>query len=293
MANPKYPKVTRKDVLEVYPQFRHRLSFRPGFAVRRMTAWKRAFPEIFLIGVQKCGTTSLQKYLLEHPSVVPPYRKEMKYFDLFCFKPLAWYVAHFPLMSSVSDGRITLDATPDYIFYPGIADQIKKSVPDARFIVSLRDPVDRAFSQYLYSRRRGYEDLPFMEALDKEDARLAREKEQLLARGRGVAWRYRENSYKRRGLYAEQLSYWFDVFSAKQFVVIDADKLKNQRQAAYDEILAFFDLPPHRLDDEQEYNKAPETEREMGAAEENRLREFYREPNQQLFELLGREFDWK
>ncbi len=284
---------TKSDILRIYPHMRHRISFRPKLAKRRLLARKRAFPKVFIIGIQKCGTTSLEKYLSEHPMILPPYHKEMKYFDLFHFKSQGWYLAHFPLQKHLSGGKITLDATPDYIFYPKAAQQIKALMPDARFLVAVRDPVDRAFSHYLYSKRRGYEDLPFMAALENEEIRIEEEREMLEKNGTGVAWRYRENSYKQRGLYYQQLRHWFRFFPKNRFKIIDAEKLKNNRQTTYDKILAFLDLPPHDLADTQEYNKAPGDEKKMTVAEEDYLKAFYKEANAQLFQLLGREFDWK
>jgi len=284
---------TRNDILRVYPQLRSRLNPDIKFAIRRLQAKKRAFPNVFLIGVQKCGTTSLQKYLSEHPSIIAPYRKEMKYFDLFNFKPMRWYLAHFPMEKQLAGGKITLDATPDYIFYANTASQIKSNMPDARFLVILRDPVDRAFSHYLYSKRRGYEDLSFMDALEKEDTRIAQERDIIRKNGRGIAWRYRENSYKGRGLYFKQLNHWFRVFSKDQFLIIDSDKLKNDRQKTFLEIVSFLKVTPYQLKDSKEYNKAPGVDVHMGKTEEFYLREFYREENKRLFELLGRKFNWK
>jgi hypothetical protein len=284
---------TETEILRIYPDMRHRIGFRPKLAIRRLLARKRAFPNVFIIGIQKCGTTSLEKYLSEHPMILPSYYKEMKYFDLFHFKSPGWYLAHFPFQKQLSGGKITIDATPDYIFYPKAAQQIKALMPDARFLVVVRDPVDRAFSHYLYSKRRGYEDLPFMAALENEEIRIEKEREMLVKEGSGFAWRYRENSYKQRSLYCQQLRHWFRFFPKDRFMIIDAEKLKNNRQAAYDEILTFLNLPPHALGSTREYNKAPGDEKKMTEAEEDYLKAFYKEANAQLFQLLGREFDWK
>src|SRR5690606_12836808 len=70
-------------------------------------------PDFLIIGAQKCGTTSLYRYLIQHPQIEPAIKKEIHYFDLNYNKPIQWYLNQFPALKTQSD-RITGEATPYY-----------------------------------------------------------------------------------------------------------------------------------------------------------------------------------
>jgi len=132
-------------------------------------------PDFIIIGGQKCGTTSLFHYLREHPRVRAPTRKETHYFTThFASQRLAWYRSLFPtLLHRLVDSRIrTFEASPGYLYNPYAADRIKNLLPNVKLIVSLRNPVDRAYSHYHHSVRIGKETLPFEQAIFKEDERV-------------------------------------------------------------------------------------------------------------------------
>ena len=80
------------------------LRLQAWWALHRLTSLLRAQPDFLLVGVMKGGTTSLFRYLAQHPDVLPPFRKEIKYFDCNYFKGYAWYRAHFPLRTKFTDG---------------------------------------------------------------------------------------------------------------------------------------------------------------------------------------------
>ena len=118
---------------------------------RGTTNWIRLLPDFIIIGTQRGGTTSLYSYLASHPSVGPASTKEVHFFDNKYTKGLAWYRAHFPsaiekyYAEHIQKRKfITGESSPYYLFHPHVPKRVAKDVPHAKFIVLLRNPVDRA-----------------------------------------------------------------------------------------------------------------------------------------------------
>ena len=128
--------------------------------VRRATVSQRAWPDVLVIGAQRAGTTSLWRWLTQHPAFVAPVlgMKGVHYFDLEAHRPPAWYRAHFPLRATLAriDGR-TGEASPYYLFHPRVPGQAAAALPrSTRFVAVLRDPVARAISHYHHMRDEGH-----------------------------------------------------------------------------------------------------------------------------------------
>src|SRR5438552_2997608 len=135
-----------------------RLKHRARMLGRLATAWGRPGPDFLIVGAQKCGTTSLYNYLLRHPSVVPALKRSVKFFDHgpHWAKGVWWYRAHFPFTAGRAADRgrpLTGECTPSYLIHPLGAQRVKEAAPDARLIVLLRNPVDRAYSAYHHQHR--------------------------------------------------------------------------------------------------------------------------------------------
>jgi len=115
------------------------LRLQAWWALHRLTYFWRAQPDFLIVGVMKGGTTSLFRYLSQHPDVLPPFRKEIKYFDCNYFEGAAWYRAHFPLRQKFTGGsKLTGEATPYYIFHPTAHERVASAVPQAKIIIILR-----------------------------------------------------------------------------------------------------------------------------------------------------------
>lgn len=111
-------------------------------------------PNLVIAGVAKAGTTSLFRYLAQHPDVCPSDVKELRYFSSLRYgepmEPLETYTRHF---AHCGDERYRMEATPGY--YAGgrpVADAVDDLLPDARVVVSFRDPVQRCWSWYRFVR---------------------------------------------------------------------------------------------------------------------------------------------
>jgi hypothetical protein len=163
-------------------------------------------------------------------------------------------------------------------------------VPDARLVVLLRNPVDRAYSHYQHEVALGREPLSFEDALAAEDERLEGEVKHMLSDPRYFSHAWWNHAYAARGLYAEQLERWFAVFPRERLLVLTADELADDTDSAYRRVLEHIGVAPRSL---PEYPRV--FERAYGALEpetRNRLAERFIEPNRRLYELLRRDLGW-
>ena len=268
-------------------------------AARRLTARFRPLPNVLIIGAQRCGTSSLYKYLGRHPQVKASIRKETQYFTTYADRGESWYRAHFPL-SGPFNGQVQVyfEASPDYMLDPRCAERAAAAIAEARVIALLRDPVARAFSQYQHNRRLGNEPLTFEEALDAEDARLEPHRE-LIRRDPAVAIpkEYARFSYVTRGLYAEQLERWIESLTASRVLVITSDELFHDSARAFQKVTAFLQLSGWTPTEFRNYSyeggrRRAEPVDKLAPLTRARLEERFREPNRRLEALLGREMDW-
>ena len=167
---------------------------------------------------------------------------------------------------------------------------MRETVPDARLVALLRDPVDRALSHYHHEVALGREPLPFEEALDAEDERTRGETERLAREPGYFSHAWWDYTYVARGRYAEQLERWFEVFPREQLLVLASEELAADTAGAYARVLRLLGVEPYDLDEyprvyRQEYDQMlPETRR--------RLAETFAEPNRRLYALLGRDLRW-
>jgi hypothetical protein len=256
------------------------------WAYGRATAGGRPLPGFLIIGAQKAGTTALYEYLYRHPAISGPSWKEVSFFDRHWWRGERWYRGHFPRGARPPVG----EASPSYLFHPQAPERVRSLVPEARLIAILRDPVDRAFSHYQHEVALGREPLSFEDALAREPERTAGEVERLLAEPRAFSHAWWNWTYRARGLYAEQLARWYDVFPREQLLVLLNEELEAAPAETYARVLEFVGAPPHELGSYprvfgRDYAPMlPETRRELEA--------FYAAPNRRLSELLGRELDW-
>lgn len=250
--------------------------------------WQRVLPDFLIIGAQKSGTTSLYEYLCQHPEIVPAQKKEVHYFDTGFYKGITWYRTHFPRRRSLSN-EITGEASPSYLFYPQTARRMYQVVPQARLLVLLRNPVDRAISSYYHQQQKGVEPLSLDEALHAEEQRMKALRKGWPTRSKGK--QMRQFSYKARGLYAGQLQDFFTYFSPEQIWVAPAERFFAKPAEVLQEAFAFLrvdasfqptDLRPRNV---HQYQPAE-------AATRARLANYYKQPNEALYRLLGRRFHW-
>jgi hypothetical protein len=247
---------------------------------RRITASRRSWPDFVILGAQRAGTTSLYDWITDHDEVTPAWRKEVHYFDRNYGRGQSWYLSHFPVRRS---GLVTGEASPYLLFHPLAPARAAADLPaTTRFIVLLRDPVQRAVSHYWHERRMKAEPLPLDAALDQEHERLAGQMERVQAGERSFA--HFHYSYVARGLYGEQLERWFAVVGRERVLVVESEKVFVDADVRAG-VEGWLGLPvtgrPFPA-----MNEAPRRE-PVSPAATALLESSFAAPNEELFALLG------
>ena len=217
--------------------------FRQATAARSLVAESGSFPDFFVLGVQKGGTTTLYDALVQHPDIVPARTKEISFFDRHWSYGIDWYLHNFPQLTRGST-KITGEATPDYIFASEVPTRIRALATNTpKFIVLLRNPVDRAISHYFHALRLGIEQEPIERAFELEAQRLGETAGELV----GPALDKRTNrfsfSYVERGYYAKQLTNWFEIFDRSCFFIETSERFFSEPHAVLHSALEFLGLP--------------------------------------------------
>jgi hypothetical protein len=264
---------------------------------RIATGALRMLPEYLIIGAQKCGTSSLYRYLVAHPSAAAAARKEVHFFDWEFRRGTDWYRAHFPLAAlgvafrSFTGRRLVVgEASPYYLFHPHAPARVKALLPNVKLIVLLRDPVARTLSAYQHQVRRGREPLSFEDALAQEGERLEPEIARLACDPDYKSVVHRNLAYKARGVYADQISRWLDVFPREQLLVIRSEDFFEDTTATLTQVLDYLDLPHWTPPGYRRFNAAEYDE--MAPVTRRHLIEYFAPRNQRLYDLLGRDFGW-
>jgi Sulfotransferase domain len=264
---------------------------------RRATARARLRPNFLVVGAQKAGTTSLHRYLAEHPAVLPASVKEVRYFNRFYTNGEAWYLAHFPLALRGAAVRRRLGVRPAvgessavYLFDPRVPARVHTFDPAMKLVVLLRDPVERAYSHYQMEVRWGRETLPFDEALDREEAELPGLIARALADPLDTSDVGFPRSYVGRGRYAEQLDRWLELFPREQLLVETSDDLLERPREVMQRVAAHLVIPAH---DAQSYPlEGVRPYPPLDDALRDRLESAFACDNRRLEELLGRDLGW-
>lgn len=157
-----------------------------GKMAPRLRHWyadrKRMLPDFVIIGAQKSGTSFFYNLLTRHPQIEKAATKEVHFFSRYYDLGPSWYNSHFPFpRQKDASNPLTGEATPYYLLHPLAARRAADTIPQARLIVMLRNPVDRAYSHYQHQVRMGNEPLPsFEEAIAAEGTRIEGEREKIL-----------------------------------------------------------------------------------------------------------------
>jgi len=253
------------------------------------TSRARLLPSFLVIGTKRGGSTSLYDYITRHPAVLPArVEKGSHYFDVNYGRGWNWFRSTFPL----AWGRdvITGEASPYYMFHPLAAERFAAALPEVRLIASLRDPVTRAWSQHQYETRRGYEHLPFEEALAREAERLAGQEQRVRAGEESYA--HRHHTYLARGRYAEQLERIYQLVPPERVLVVRSEAMFADPAGTLARIWRFLGLADHQLQDVPVL-KANRYEQAMPAAARDYLESYYEPHNERLYRLPGVDFRWE
>lgn len=258
-------------------------------AVRKLSANYRSLPDFLIVGAQKAGTTSLLSYLGQHPDVTPGFNKEPRYFTSFYKHPLSVYRSNFPLQSALLPDRVTGEATPYYLFHPEVPKRVQATLPDAKIIILLRNPVDRCISHYFHEKKYGHENLSLREALKAEQFRMQDGFQELNVTGHSFS--HQHYSYLSRGRYVDQLERWFRFFEKSQFKIILSEDLFEDSGLILAELEDFLDISSY-----DNYIFRPQNvgnyQGKLDDSTLEWLKDYYQPHNSRLSLLLERPINW-
>ena len=203
------------------------------------------FPNFIVVGASKCGTSSLYAYLRQHPEIFLPRVKETHFFtydEIHSLGPEGFAADYYP---GARGHAARGDITPTYFVQPDVViPRIKAVYGDAppKFVLIMRNPVDRAWSHYLHKVRSGEEKETFEQALCLEAERM---------RTAPVGWW----GYLAESSYATYLAKWLEAFPREQFLFLLTEDLASNPDAVLEHIFAFLGVDPaYRIQDHRRKN---------------------------------------
>lgn len=242
-------------------------------------------PDYIIIGETKCGTTSLYNYLIEHPRVLDTYgngidnvsetykTKEIRYFDRYFDKGLEWYMKCFP---DTSPGEVTGEATPMYMYRTMAMFRIKKALPDTKFIILLRNPVDRLYSHFnhYFNWVPGWKEKygnfnNFINSAHETDYYMID-----------------------KGIYINSIRRWFSEFEPERFLILKTEDLYEKTQDVYAKAIKFLGIVEgHELKEPSMFRT--QDYEPMDNSTRRYLEDFYHKFNKELYDFIGRDMGWE
>ena len=193
--------------------------------------------DFLVIGTQKGGTTSLDRYLRLHPDIIMPIKKELHFFDSEQNYRQGEQNYH-RFFQTESKVQIKGECTPIYMYWHHAIERIYHYNPKMKLVIALRNPMWRAWSHWNMESRRGYEPVCFAEALQLEAKRL----------GSCPHYQHRVFSYMDRGYYARQLKRILLFFPKEQLFIFRSEDLKKQPKKILDKLFFFLQVSNFSID---------------------------------------------
>lgn len=231
------------------------------------------FPDFFIVGAQRSGTTALYEYLGQHTAVFMSPHKETHYFSqdrvrLDADLGIRTESAYLNLFSRAPAASVCGEASPSYLWHPTVARRIHDRQPNAKIIAILRNPIARAFSQYQMDLGDGLPAIPFYDLIVQE----FEHGEKVYGTG---------HLYVELGMYGAQLKNYLNVFGPEDVLVLATDDLRVHTVNVLKRVATFLGIDPEpfgRVDASKVYNRTglPRTALLRRALPHRFLRQAYR-----------------
>jgi hypothetical protein len=254
----------------------------------------KKLPTFIIIGVAKCGTTSLYYALGKHPKIHMANEKELYFFnkDNLYNKGMKYYKTLFPLCDL---DEICGENTPFYLYFKNVPERIKKNIPNIKLIVLLRNPINRAYSHfYGYLRLCKLRNQKVISNNLKEFLKIIKENPTMPLNHRG-------RNLLTAGLYGEQIQRWLQYFSLNQFKIIKSEDFFYNPKNIVNEIFDFLEVKRYPIEIKHYLKSTESNKRTLGIEEyfpldkETReiLYNYYKDSNKLLYKLIKRDMQWK
>jgi hypothetical protein len=193
---------------------------------------KKIMPNTFLIGAQKCATTSIYDWASQHPEICAPI--SVKDYEYFIREE---YYSDKDLLSSFynkiyNNEKIIFQGSVHYIYFKEALQRIKDANSEAKFVLILRNPSERAISAYNYAVKFNYENLPIEEAFKIENERIETGDIRTLS----------ELTYKTHGLYFKQIDEFLKIFKRSQLHIMLYEDITENPNKVVKELFKFLEV---------------------------------------------------
>jgi hypothetical protein len=245
-----------------------------------------SLPDFLIIGAQKAGTTALAGNLSRHPDVfmarASAASHELHFFDSNWRRGLGWYRKCF-----TRPDKLQGEKTPNYLSVPACHVRMAAVVPNAKLVVSLRNPIDRAYSAWNHfnqitdeARSWGWKEMPFREAIFQGNVPVIDHRRNPVMR-----------SLLDSGDYISKIKHLLQYYSRDKIHILIAERLRANREGEYAKLLAFLGLPPSPAPFQDDHvREYPEP---LDPDLREYLASYYAESNAELFAFLGEEIaEW-
>ena len=270
------------------------LGLRAVWRWRLLSSGLRVLPDFLIIGAMKSGTSSLFHHLTQHPELVPAFEKEIHYFDQDDASfagptgSLARYRSHFPIKAMIPARSLVYEATPKYLCHETSARRISEVVPNARMVLTLRNPSDRAISHYFHTQRNRPDPESLHAAMCEDVDRCRSLGRSDVAASKPIDY----TSYVGRGIYRPQIERFLEYFDRTDLHVIEGERFFEDPRPVLANLFEFLgirsDVPIRDL----AAQNVSQRDQLVWPRTRAVLDEFFRPHNERLFELLGTRYDW-
>ena len=284
-------------------------------------------PNFFIVGAPKSGTTSMSYYLMQHPQVFMPENLEPYYFarldvpQNYKREIISDEKKYLNLFKNAKNSKVVGESSPVYLYCPHSALEIKNRFPNSKLIISLRNPIEIAYSEYFSLKFMGFDqNRSFDELLDSSEEQLTRNE-------------FHIDSLLEAGFYSKHIKRFQKIFSKNQIKITIFEEYVKNTVPTINSILSFlgikesitFDVTPkgaykvprnfasQKLMNNSTFRKTakfiiPTVARQkigerflvkessrpvLKQNERQRLKEIYQDDVENLAKLLGRSLPWK
>ena len=258
----------------------------PSFFQNYQKYRKISEPNFLVIGVKKGGTTSIYNYLIQHPQILPAIKKEVDFWSFYFHRGLDWYRSHFPAIPE-SENFLTGEASPSYFDSPDIPARLFHFFPKIKLIVLLRNPVDRAISNYYHEVRSKSESMTVEEVINSRLEKLIKVSSSFSKQK--DYWNY-QGDYIASSVYVDWLKKWLTIFSREQLLILRSEDFYSDSETTMRQVFNFLDLPDYQMPNYPKLNSGSYSF--ISESLREKLSDYFQPHNQRLEEYLGMKFNW-
>ena len=255
----------------------------------------RVLPDFIIIGAMKSGTTSLYYNICQHQNVFEAAYDEIGFFDDNYELGLNWYRSMFPTIFQKYISKLkhqkflTGEDTPFYFWKEDAVNRINKILPNVKLIIILRNPIDRAYSNYTDRINQGKELNSFEEVIERE-INLIKKNGEKNSKSNQIIDIIKEPAYLAKGIYVNQLELWIKKFPLNQFHILSTEEMANNPNKTLQKVFEFLEIPKENIKTPQKRKKKKYSP--MNTKTRESLIEFYKPYNEKLFEEINQRFGW-